>query len=364
MKIAVLDDWQRVARTSADWSRLRARADVTFFDKPFAGEDDAAARLAPFDILLVTRERTPFPRSLWSRLPRLRMFGLTGARAGLIDIAGMIEGGITVCYTGGGPSGHSTAEIALGLMLALARRIPAADAAVRDGRFQLGTEAGPVLAGKTLGLVGLGRIGGLMAAYGRALEMKVVAWSPNLTDDRAVAAGATRVSKEALFDTADAVSLHLVLSPRTRGVVGAAEIARMKRGAMLINTARAQLADETALTEAITEGRIRAGLDVFYREPLPVGHPFHPRAERRADAASGLQRNRGLRGVLPRKRRERDRFPRRARRSASSSPRERDGQLPSANCPAARSAEGRPMSAMGSSGARIAPQREVRRVVQ
>ena len=158
-KIAVLDDWQRVARTSADWAPLAARAEVRFFEEPFADEDDAARRLAEFEIILATRERTPFPASLVARLPRLKMFGMTGARAALIDVAGMIERGITVCYTGGGPSGSSTAELALGLMLAAARRIPAGDAAVRAGRFQLGTEAGPVLDGKTLGLIGLGRIG-------------------------------------------------------------------------------------------------------------------------------------------------------------------------------------------------------------
>ena len=273
-KIALLDDWQRVARTAADWSPLTARADVTFFTEPFADEDAAARQLAPFDVLLVTRERTPFPKSLWSRLPRLRMFGLTGARAGLIDIAGMLESSITVCYTGGGPSGHSTAEIALGLLLALVRRIPAADAAVRAGRFQLGTQAGPVLAGKTLGLIGLGRIGALMAGYGRALGMNVVAWSPHLTDERASAAGATSVTKDGLLRASDAISLHLVLSPATRGVIGAAELGQMKPQAMLINTARAQLVDETALMDAIAAGRVRAGLDVFYREPVPADDPL------------------------------------------------------------------------------------------
>jgi phosphoglycerate dehydrogenase-like enzyme len=273
-RIALLDDWQQVARAAVDWSPLMSRADVTFFTEPFANEDEAARALAAFDVLLVTRERTPFPKSLWSRLPRLKMFGLTGARAALIDIAGMIEGGITVCFTGGGPSAHSTAEIALGLLLALARRIPAADAAVRAGRFQLGTEAGPVLAGKTLGVIGLGRIGALVAAYGRALDMKVIAWSPNLTSERATAAGATRADKESLLRAADAASLHLVLSPRTHGVLGASDLALMKPGAMLINTARAQLVDERALLDAVATGRLRAGLDVFYREPVPADHPF------------------------------------------------------------------------------------------
>jgi phosphoglycerate dehydrogenase-like enzyme len=273
-KIAVLDDWQRVARTSADWSPLMARAEISFFETPFADEDDAARRLAEFEIILVTRERTPFPSSLVARLPRLRMFGLTGARAGLIDIAGMISRGITVCYTGGGPSGSSTAELALGLMLAAARRIPASDVAVREGRFQLGTEAGSVLDGKTIGLIGLGRIGGRMAAYCCALNMKVLAWSQNLTAEAAAAAGAALVPKEELLSTADVVSLHLVLSERTRGIVGAADLARMKHGAILVNTARAQLVDESALVAAVQSKRIVAALDVFYREPLPANHPF------------------------------------------------------------------------------------------
>ena len=273
-KIAVLDDWQLVARTSADWSPLIARADVRFFESPFANEDDAARRLAEFDIVLVTRERTPFPPSLVARLPRLRMFGLTGARAGLIDVAGMISRGVTVCYTGGGPSGSSTAELALGLMLAAARRIPAGDVAVRGGRFQQGTEAGTLLDGKTIGLIGLGRIGTRMAAYCRALDMRVMAWSQNLTAEMATSAGALRVAKDELLSNADVVSLHLVLSQRTRAILGSAELARMKRGAILINTARASLVDEAALVEAVQSGRITAALDVFYQEPLPINHPF------------------------------------------------------------------------------------------
>jgi phosphoglycerate dehydrogenase-like enzyme len=273
-KIAVLDDWQRVARKSADWSPLTGRADVSFFEKPFANEDDAARQLAEFAIVLATRERTPFPASRVARLPRLRMFGLTGARAGLIDIAGMISRGITVCYTGSGPSASSTAELALGLMLAAARRIPAGDVAVREGRFQLGTDAGPVLDGKSIGLIGLGRIGARMAAYCRALEMKVLAWSQNLTAEAAAAAGAARVSKDELLSTADVVSLHLVLSERTRGILGAADLARMKPGAILVNTARAQLVDENALVAAVESKRIIAALDVFYHEPLSPSHPI------------------------------------------------------------------------------------------
>ncbi|MGH8712563.1 MAG: D-2-hydroxyacid dehydrogenase family protein [Casimicrobiaceae bacterium] len=272
--IAVLDDWQRMARPSADWAALLARADVHFFDAPFADQDDAAQQLADFEMILATRERTPFPPSLVARLPKLKMFGLTGARAALIDIAGMIGRGITVCYTGGGPSGSSTAELALGLMLAAARRIPAGDKAVREGRFQLGTEAGPVLEGKTVGLIGLGRIGSRMAAYCNALGMKVLAWSQNLTAEVAAGAGAVRVNKDELLARADVVSLHLVLSDRTRGILGAAELARLRPGVILVNTARAPLVDEAALIDAVQSGRLIAALDVFYREPLPANHPL------------------------------------------------------------------------------------------
>lgn len=271
-QVAVLDDWQRVARASADWAPLMARAEVTFFEAPFASEDAAAQGLFQSDIILATRERTPFPPSLVARLPHLRMFGLTGSRAALIDIDGMLSRGITVCYTGSGPSGSSTAELALGLLLAAARRIPAGDLAVRAGRFQLGTEAGPVLDGKTVGLIGLGRIGSRMAAYCRALGMSVLAWSQNLTAEAATAAGATLASKEELLARADAISLHLVLSERTRGILGAADLARMKPGAILINTARAQLIEEAALVAAVVSGRIIVALDVYYREPLAADH--------------------------------------------------------------------------------------------
>ena len=273
-RIAVLDDWQNVAQSSADWSPLMARAEVQILREPFAGEDAAARALADFDIVLCTRERTPFPRSLVTRLPRLKMFGLTGARAAQIDIAGMIERGITVCYTGGGPSVQSTAELALALMLAAARHIPQGDAAVRAGRFQLGTQAGFILAGKTMGLVGLGRIGAQMAGYCNALGMRVLAWSQNLTDERALAAGATRVPKDELLATSDVVSIHLVISERTRGVLGAAELARMKHGAILVNTSRGPLVDEAALIDAVQSGRLFAALDVYHREPLPTDHPL------------------------------------------------------------------------------------------
>ena len=273
-RIAVLDDWQRVARTCADWSALEGRADVRFFTDPFESQDAAAGALADFDVILAIRERTPFPRSLIDRLPALKMFGLTGARAGQIDLAYMQQKGIVVCYTEGGPGGESTAELALALMLAAARRLPQSEASVRRGRFQLDAPQGRVLAGKTLGLLGVGRIGALMARYGTALGMNVIAWSQNLTDARAAQAGATRVGKDELIARADVISLHLVLSPRTRAIVGAADIGRMKHGAIVVNTSRAPLIDEAALIDAAREARIVAALDVYEREPLPEGHPL------------------------------------------------------------------------------------------
>lgn len=273
-RIAVLDDWQRVARACTDWSRLEARADVCFFAEPFATEDEAATALAGFDALLVTRERTPFPRSLIDRLPALQMFGLTGVRAGKIDLAHLQAKGVVVCYTDGGPGVESTAELALALMLAAARRIPEGDASLRGGRFQLDTPRGHVLAGKTLGLLGLGKIGARMATYGRALGMDVLAWSQNLTPERAVEAGARYVDKEILLAQADVVSLHLVLSPRTRNVLAAADIARLKPGTIIVNTSRAPLVDEAALVAAARAGRIVAALDVYEREPLPADHPL------------------------------------------------------------------------------------------
>ena len=273
-RVAVLDDWQCVARASADWTPLERRAQVTFFEKPLGGPDDVARQLADFDIVLAMRERTAFPSSLVQRLDRLRMFGLTGARAGSIDTEAMMSRGVTVCYTGGGKTGSNTAELTLGLILAAARHIPAGDAAIRAGRFQDGVGAGIDLAGKTLGIIGLGRIGRLMARYAQALGMRVLAWSQNLTAAAAQEAGATLVAKEALLQQADVVTLHLVLSDRTRGIIGAEDLARMKPGALLVNTSRGPLVDEAALIDALRRGRIRAALDVYDREPLPRDHPL------------------------------------------------------------------------------------------
>ena len=273
-KIAVLDDWQGVARDCADWSALEARAELTFFRDAFASEDIAARSLAPFDIILALRERTAFPASLVQRLPKLQIFSLTGARAGSIDSAQMMERGVTVCVTGSGGSGYATSELALGLMIAASRCLPSAFAQMQQGHFQSDVPLGYELAGKTLGVLGLGRLGGRMARYGAALDMDVIAWSENLTDDKAAAAGARRVTKQQLFELADVVSVHLVLSDRSRGIVGAQDLARMKPGAMIINTSRGPLIDETALLTALQAGKLTAGLDVYDREPLPADHPL------------------------------------------------------------------------------------------
>jgi phosphoglycerate dehydrogenase-like enzyme len=275
MRVAVLDDWQDVARTSADWRGLADRADLVFFAEAFVDETAAAQALADFDIILSMRERTPLPASLINRLPKLRMLGITGASNKSLDVEACTKRGIPVCNTvGTGSGGYATAELALGLLLAAARAIPAGDAMMRAGGFQRGLPVGISLEGKTLGIIGLGRLGARMARYGLALGMKVLAWSENLTEAKAQEVGVTYASKAALLEASDAISLHVVLSPRSAGVIGAAEIARMKPGAILINTSRGPLVDEAALVAAVQAKRIVAALDVFDREPLPQDHPL------------------------------------------------------------------------------------------
>jgi phosphoglycerate dehydrogenase-like enzyme len=274
-RVAVLDDWQGVARGAADWAPLQARAEVVFFSDAFADQDDAAAKLADFDIVLSMRERTPLPGSLINRLPKLRMLGMTGMRNASLDTAACTARGIVVCNTsGGGNSEAATAELALGLLIAAARAIAVGDVNIRAGKFQEGVPVGYALQGKTMGVIGLGRLGSHMARYCKALNMNVLAWSQNMTPDKAVAAGATMVSKEELLSRSDAVSIHLVLSDRTRGLIGSADIARMKPGAILVNTSRGPIVNEKALIDAVTARKIVAALDVFDREPLPPNHPL------------------------------------------------------------------------------------------
>lgn len=274
-KVAVLDDWQDVAEQYADWSLLRKHAEVFFFPEPFGSEDEAAAALADFDVLLTVQDRTKLARSLIARLPRLRMVGITISNANL-DTTACAERGIVVSRTDGPGEngGWAPAELALGLMISAFRGIPQADTSMRAGGFQHGLPIGQALAGRTLGVIGLGRLGVRLAAYGIALGMEVLAWNPNLDPAKAAAAGARRVDKQALLETADVVSIHVTLSDRSRGLIGAAELARMKPGALLINTSRGPIVDEAALVAALRENRIRAALDVFDDEPLPENHPL------------------------------------------------------------------------------------------
>lgn len=274
-RVAVLDDWQGVARGATDWSVLQSRADVVFFADAFANEDDAAAKLAEFEIVLSMRERTPLPASLINRLPKLRMLGMTGARNLSLDTPACTARGIVVCNThGGGYTDSATAELALGLLISAARGLAVGDAVIRAGGFQMGVPVGIGLAGKTLGVIGLGKLGGYMTAYCRALRMNVIAWSQNLTAEKAEAAGARLVAKDELMATSDAISIHMVLSDRSRGLIGAADIAKMKPGAILVNTSRGPIIDEAAMLAALHAGKIVAALDVYDREPLAADHPL------------------------------------------------------------------------------------------
>lgn len=272
--IAVLDDWQTSAAGLIDWSAVAGQSNLVFFNEAFADENAAADALADFDAVVAMRERTPFPESLIARLPRLRLLSFTGARNAAIDIPACTKHGVLVCFTSGQPATFATAELALGLLLAAARQLPMGDAEIRAGRFQENLSVGTELFGLTLGIIGLGKLGGRLARYAHALEMNILAWSPNLTAEKAREAGATLVSKQELLERSSAVSLHLVLSDRSRNTLAAPDLALMKKGAIVINTSRAGLIDQQALLEAVTEGRLVAALDVFEREPLPAHDPW------------------------------------------------------------------------------------------
>jgi phosphoglycerate dehydrogenase-like enzyme len=269
-RVAVLDDYQGVALRLADWASLPA--DVVVFRDHVTDEASVAARLADFDVVVAMRERTPFPRSLIARLPRLRFLVTTGMRNASIDLRAAAERGVLVSGTGGLPS--PTAELTWALILALVRHVPQEDRATRDGRWQ--ETLGTTLSGKTLGVLGLGQLGSRVARVGRAFEMEVLAWSQNLTAERAAAAGATLAgSKDELLTRADVVTIHLVLGERTRGLLGARELALMRPSAYLVNTSRGPIVDERALIAALRAGTIAgAGLDVYDEEPLPPDHPL------------------------------------------------------------------------------------------
>lgn len=276
MKLALLDDYQKVALRLADWDRLRKRGiDITVFHEPFTSVDDAAQKLAPFEILGLLRERTAFPRALIEKLPNLKFMVLTGARAASLDDKAATERGIPISTTPGGGSNAPTAELGWALLMSCARDLAKAERLMRSGGWHDGIQQMNVLEGKRLGILGLGKLGSRVAGYAKAFGMEVVAWSQNLTAEKAEAIGVKYVGKDELLSTSDFISIHLALSDRTRGLIGAPELAKMKKTAILINTSRGPIVDEAALIAALKNGTIaHAGLDVYDKEPVLAGHPL------------------------------------------------------------------------------------------
>jgi phosphoglycerate dehydrogenase-like enzyme len=270
-QIAVLDDYQNAALESADWSVLRDRADITVFEDHLADPDAVIERLLPFDVVCVMRERTPLPRKVIERLPNLKLIASTGSANASIDVAAAGDRGITVVHTG--YRSDPTVEFTWALILACARHIVTESNSVRSGGWQ--QTVGVDLRGKTLGVLGLGNVGSEVARIGSAFGMKLIAWSQNMTAETAKATGAILVSKDQLFERADILTIHLVLSSRTRGLVGAAELEKMKPTAWLINASRGPIVEEQALITALQNKRLAgAAIDVFDIEPLPPSHPF------------------------------------------------------------------------------------------
>ena len=270
-KIAVLDDYQNVALSLADWSALDARAAVTVFNDHLSDPDAVVERLRPFDIVCVMRERTPMTRAIIERLPKLRLIASTAGRNASIDLKAAEERGVQIVHTG--YASAPTIELTWALILGGARDLVGENASLRSGGWQ--RSVGDDMAGRTFGVLGLGNVGGAVARIGAAFGMKVIAWSQNLTAERAAEAGATLVSKDELFQEADVVSIHLVLSDRTRGLVGAAQLALMKPTARLVNTSRGPIIVEADLVAALKDKKIAgAAIDVFGQEPLPLEHPF------------------------------------------------------------------------------------------
>jgi D-3-phosphoglycerate dehydrogenase len=272
LRCAVLDDYQNVALRMAEWSALRPDVEVTIFNKRLGDADTVIAALKDFEIVCVMRERTPLPRKIIEALPKLKLIVTTSGRNASIDMKAAAERGIPVCGTRAGP--HHTAELAFGLILDLARSISFEDARMKAGEpWQ--TTIGRELHGSTLGILGLGKLGSRVAGFGRAFGMTVLAWSPNLTPEKAKEGGAEYASKEELLQQSDFVSIHLVLGDRSRGLIGAAELALMKPTAYLVNTSRGPIVKEADLIEALRRKTIAgAGIDVYDTEPLPREHPL------------------------------------------------------------------------------------------
>ena len=271
IRLALLDDYQQVALRFADWDGLSPDCTVTVFHDHLTDESSIAERLQEFDAVMALRERTPFPRSLLSRLPNLKLIASAGMRNAAIDLEAATELGIVVCGTEG--SSRATMELTWALILGLLRQVPQEHQATRGGSWQQTLGIG--LDGKTIGIIGLGNIGSQMAEVARAFHMNILAWSQNLTREHAEANGAALVGKDELLRRSDIVTIHTRLSGRTRGLLGARELGLMKPSAYLINTSRGPIVDEDSLIGALRAGAISgAGLDTFDREPLPENHPL------------------------------------------------------------------------------------------
>jgi phosphoglycerate dehydrogenase-like enzyme len=275
MRVSILDDYQGVALDMADWSPVKSRGiEIAVERFPFADEEDVVRSLADSEIVCAMRERTAFPKPVIDRLPKLKLLITTGMRNASFDVEAAKAKGVTVCGTGGpGGGNEDTAELAWGLILGAARRIAEDHALMRQGGWQI--RVGHRLAGKTIGLLGLGRLGSAVGRVGLAFGMKAIAWSQNLTAEKAAEQGVTRVEKDELFRQADVLSVHLVLSARSRGLVGAREIGLMKPSAILVNTSRGPIVDTEAAIAALKSGKLAyAGFDVYDKEPLPIDHPL------------------------------------------------------------------------------------------
>ena len=271
VKIAVLDDYQQVAFKFADWSAIKAKAEIKVFTDHIADEKTVVERLLPFNVVCVMRERTPLNRNILSQLPNLKLIVTTGMRNASIDIKAVEEFGITLKYTGYLESGAP--EMTWALIMGIARHIPQESNNFKSGGWQ--TTIGGDFKGKTMGILGMGRVGSKIAAYAKAFDMNIIAWSPNLTAEKAAESGAQLVSKEELFKQADFVTIHMVLSDRSRGIVGKEDLSLMKPTAYFINTSRGPLVNEAALIETLQQHKIAgAAIDVFNTEPLPADHPF------------------------------------------------------------------------------------------
>jgi phosphoglycerate dehydrogenase-like enzyme len=272
LRCAILDDYLNLTLTITDWSKVTDRVDITVFNQPFASEAAAAEALKDFEIICAMRERTPFPRTLFAALPKLKLLITSGMRNAAIDMEAAKDHKVVLCGTQWGRD--PTAPLTMGLILELTRNIGRENARMHAGE-PLQKFVGMEIEGRTLGVLGLGKLGGKVSKLAQAFGMNVIAWSPNLTPERCKEVGVGYVSKEELFSTADIITIHVVLSPRSRGLVGAEDLARMKPSAYIVNTARGPIIDEAALLKTLQQGKIAgAGIDVYSVEPLPVDSPF------------------------------------------------------------------------------------------